>query len=404
MRYFNYLSEEEEQLLFYEPPVSFDNTSDKELLSIAVGAALYTPATRLTIADDIVSGKHEGLTSLVLDLEDAVGDHQVELAEECLIQQLRRLSAWIRLGTLLTHSLPLLFIRVRSPEQMGKILTMLQEDAALLTGFVFPKFTVDNAHHYLQLLMDYNQHKAPSAAVLYGMPILETAAVIYRESRLETLLAIKQLLEPFKAYILNIRIGATDFSSLFGIRRSSDMTIYDLGVIRDCIMDIINVFGRIEDGYVISGPVWEYFKSDRSLKQSVQQNLFEDAMGRKGRRVKMQVVNRQTDGLLREIALDKENGLIGKTIIHPTHITLVQSLLVVSHEEYMDATSIIANNNGYLGVMKSQYANKMNEMKPHLNWAQRIMNRSKVYGVFHENQNFNSLLVRIGQEQAYVQN
>jgi citrate lyase beta subunit len=404
MRYFNYLSEEEEQLLFHASPISFDNTSDKELLSFAVGAALYTPATRQTIADDILSGKHEGLASMVLDLEDAVGDHQVELAEECLIQQIHRLSAWIQHGTLNTHSLPLLFIRVRSPEQMNTILTLLADNVELLTGFVLPKFTVDNAHHYLKILADYNRSKSPSATVLYGMPILETAAIIYKESRMEALISLKHILEPYKELILNIRIGATDFSSLFGIRRSSDMTIYDLGVIRDCITDIINVFGRIEDGYVISGPVWEYFKSDRVLKPQLRQTPFEDTFGRNGRRVRMQVINRYMDGLIREIALDKENGLIGKTIIHPTHITLVQALLVVSHEEYMDATSIIANNNGFLGVMKSQYANKMNEIKPHLNWAQRIINRSKVYGVLHENQNFTSLLIRIGQEQAYLQN
>src|SRR4051794_28524474 len=109
MRYFNYLSEEEEQLLFHESPISFNNTADKELLSFAVGAALYTPATRHTIADDILSGKHEGLVSMIMDLEDAVGDNQVEFAEECLIQQMHRLSSWIKHGTLHINSLPLLF-------------------------------------------------------------------------------------------------------------------------------------------------------------------------------------------------------------------------------------------------------------------------------------------------------
>lgn len=404
MRYFNYLSEEEEKLLFHELPVSFDNTSDKEMLSFAVGAALYTPATRQTIADDILAGKHEGLVSMIIDLEDAIGDNQVKLAEECLLLQLNRLSSWIRQGSLHMHNLPLLFIRIRSPEQMSTLLTSLGDNVELLTGFVFPKFTVDNAVEFLQLLNDYNRNKSPSAPVLYGMPILETAAIIYRESRLETLISIKNILEPHKEFILNIRIGSTDFSSLFGIRRSSDMTIYDLGVIRDCITDIINIFGRVEDGYVISGPVWEYFKNDRVLKPQLRETPFEDALGRKGRRLRMQVISRFMDGLIREIVLDKENGLIGKTIIHPTHITLVQSLLAVSHEEYMDASSIMANNTGFLGVMKSQYGNKMNEIKPHMNWAQRIINRSKVYGVLHENQNFTSLLNRLEQEKAYLQN
>jgi citrate lyase beta subunit len=343
------------------------------------------------------------LVSMIIDLEDAIGDNQVKLAEECLLQQLNRLSSWIRHGSLHMNNLPLLFIRIRSPEQMQTLLASLGDNVELLTGFVFPKFTVDNAGDFLQILIDYNRAKSPSAPVLYGMPILETAAVIYRESRLETLISMKNKLDPHKEFILNIRIGATDFSSLFGIRRSLDMTIYDLGVIRDCITDIINIFGRIEDGYVISGPVWEYFKNDRVMGPQLRETSL-DVMGRKGRRLRMQVINGPNDGLIREIALDKQNGLIGKTIIHPTHIMLVQSLLVVSHEEYMDATTIMANNTGFLGVMKSQYGNKMNEIKPHMNWAQRIISRSKIYGVLHENQNFTSLLIRLGQEKAYLQN
>jgi len=43
-------------------------------------------------------------------------------------------------------------------------------------------------------------------------------------------------------------------------------------------------------------------------------------------------------------------------------------------------------------VIPSQYANKMNEIKPHLRWAQKIMIKSKIYGVFNEQHNFTSLL------------
>jgi citrate lyase beta subunit len=403
MRYFNYLSNEEEKNLFHFPPVSFSNASDKELLSFAVGAALYMPAVRQTIADELLTQKIEGLASMVIDLEDAVGDNQLELAEESLLQQLQRLASWLKLGTMNANSLPLIFIRVRSPEQMNRIICLLENNIELITGFVLPKFTVEAGYRYLELLMDYNRSKPDHAATLYGMPILETASVIYRESRLSTLLSIKELLDPYKDIILNIRIGATDFSSLFGLRRSADVTIYDLGVIRDCVADITNVFGRIEDNYVISGPVWEYFKGDRVLKPQLRQTPFEDSMGRlNGRKLRNQFINRYVDGLIREVALDKENGLIGKTIIHPTHLKPVQALLAVSHEEYTDAASIIANNNGFIGVVKSQYANKMNEIKPHLNWAQRIMYRSKIYGVLYENQNFTSLLRGLEQEQAYI--
>lgn len=359
MRYFNYLTADEEKTLFYLPPNSFHNHSHKDILAHSIGAALYMPATRRSFAEDIAFGKIEGLVSVVLDLEDAVGDNEVHDAEELLIGQLNQITNWIDLGILPLDNLPLLFIRVRSVNQLKYLLERLEDNVTLLTGIVFPKFTAENGEAYFQILEDYNDDKPETAPTLYGLPILESGSILYKESRTSTLLAIHDIITRFKALVLNVRIGATDFSSLFGLRRSSERSIYDIAPIRDCIADIINMFGRIESANVISGPVWEYF---------------------------------QTKGLIREVMLDKENGLIGKTIIHPTHIKPVQSLYAVTHEEYSDATSILMNSHGDLGVMKSAYGNKMNEIKPHFNWAKRILLRSQIYGVLHEQQTYEGLL------------
>ncbi len=84
MRYFNYLTADEEKALFYLPPTSFHNHSRKEILAYSIGAALYMPATRPTFAEDIAFGKIEGLVSVILDLEDAVGENEVHAAEESL--------------------------------------------------------------------------------------------------------------------------------------------------------------------------------------------------------------------------------------------------------------------------------------------------------------------------------
>lgn len=392
MRYFDYLTTEQESDIFHYLPTEFSNRDDKELLAYAVGAALYMPAIRSTIAEDILNQKIRGLVSIVIDLEDAVGDNQVHLAEQTLFETMYKLQTYIETGRLQGKSLPLLFIRVRSAEQFSKLLAILSEQIPLITGFAFPKFTADSGEAYFRILDDYNQGKPIDAPILYGMPILETTDVIFRESRLITLLAIQDLLTKYKKYVLNVRIGATDFSSIFGLRRNPDMTIYDIGVIRDCVTDIINIFGRADNTFVISGPVWEYFKSDRVLKPQLRETPFEEMMGQDGLRLRMSYIDRYVDGLIREVAFDKENGIIGKTIIHPTHLQPVQSLYVVTHEEYIDAMSIISNNQGNLGVMKSQYENKMNEIKPHLNWSNRIMNRSKIFGVLHEKHNFTSLL------------
>ncbi len=390
MRHFNYLSFDEMQTIFLEPPSSFPIHSDKELLSYSLGATLYMPATRQQITADILSGKHEGLVSLVICLEDAIGDDELVSAEISLIAQMKQLANHLKTENLHPDLLPLIFVRVREPAQMARVIDSLEEDIYVIKGFVFPKFTSDNGAHYFNTLQSY-KHFLPNP--LYGMPILETRDIVYRETRIDSLIGIKSILDTYRSLVLNVRMGATDFSSLFGLRRGPDVTIYAIATIRDCIADIINVFGRIDNNYVVSGPVWEYFSNrDRVLKPQLRQTPFQDHFGTQGVEMRQQLINHYVDGLIREILLDKENGIIGKTIIHPSHIKPVQSLLVVSHEEYMDARSILENNNGQLGVMKSDYSNKMNEIKPHLNWARKIMLRGRIYGVFREQHNFIDLL------------
>jgi citrate lyase beta subunit len=266
---------------------------------------------------------------------------------------------------------------------------LLGQNVALLTGFVFPKFTAKNGGLYFEVLDKINKCQMKP---IYGMPILESPEIMYMESRQKSLLEVKQLLDSYRKLVLNVRIGATDFSGLFGLRRSPDMTIYDISVIRSCIDNIINVFTRLDSGYVVSGPVWEFYSSERVLKPLLRHGPFTDNLGQAGEKMRDALLNRYMDGLLHEIVLDKANGLIGKTIIHPSHIKPVQALCVVTHEEYMDACSILAESRGDVGVVSSAYGNKMNEIKPHTRWAQKIMIKSKIYGVFHEQHNFTSLL------------
>jgi len=388
VRYFNYLSAHEEQELFFQCPKPIDVTN-KELLEHALGATLYMPATRSTIAQDISGGKLKGLTSMVLCLEDAIGDNEVLKGEESIVSQIKELALKVQQGTIPFEDIPFIFVRIRSAEQMKRIAQALAENIPLITGFIFPKFTVRNGEEYLRTLLSINEGQAKP---IYAMPILESPDIINIESRQQNLLEIKSLLDSYRSLVLNVRIGATDFSGLFGLRRSPDMTIYDIRVIGSCITDIINIFTRPDNGYVIPGPVWEFYSSERVLKPQLRQGIFAESLGQAGRGVRENIICRYIDGLIHEVILDKANGLIGKTIIHPSHIKPVQALCVVTHEEYMDASSILASNHGGLGVIASQYANKMNELNPHLRWAQKIMIKSKIYGVFNEQHNFTSLL------------
>lgn len=378
----------EAETIFYKKPQPFTKWESPDILSYALGATLYMPASMPTIVSLIRSQKYKQLTSLVIDLEDAVGDAELVDCEAKLIEDISELYALYQQKQLLLQELPLLFVRVRHVEQFQKLTTALGKKQEILTGYVFPKFTAEQGARYFELL---EQTILENDLILYGMPILESREVLYKESRLEALLDIKAVLHQYRARVLNVRIGATDFCGIYGIRRRMDSTIYDISVIRDCIADIVNILGREEDGFIISGPVWEYFNNQRVLKPALRVTPFSEKGALDTRKA---LLDDCLDGLMKEVLMDKQNGIVGKTIIHPSHIRVVHALYAISYEEYLDALSIIENNDGQKGVMKSHYANKMNEIKPHMRWAQRILKQAHVYGVYHESVDFASLLLQ----------
>lgn len=376
------------EMIFYKKPQPFTKWETADILSYALGATLYMPASMPTIVSLIRSQKYKELTSLVIDLEDAVGDAELVDCEAKLIEDISELYALYQQKQLLLQELPLLFVRVRHVEQFQRLTTVLGKKQEILTGYVFPKFTAEQGARYFELL---EQTILENDLILYGMPILESREVLYKESRMEALLDIKAVLHQYKARVLNVRIGATDFCGIYGIRRRMDSTIYDISVIRDCIADIVNILGREEDGFIISGPVWEYFNNQRVLKPALRVTPFSEKGALDTRKA---LLDDCLDGLMKEVLMDKQNGIVGKTIIHPSHIRVVHALYAISYEEYLDALSIIENNDGQKGVMKSHYANKMNEIKPHMRWAQRILKQAHVYGVYHESVDFASLLLQ----------
>ncbi|MBL8148448.1 MAG: HpcH/HpaI aldolase/citrate lyase family protein, partial [Blastocatellia bacterium] len=328
----------------------------------ALGALLYMPAHNKNIEDILLRQKYPSLTSVVLCLEDAISDDELESTERFLINLLKNS---VQENCHYMGYAPMIFIRVRNPDHFESIYKQLG-DLSCLTGYVLPKFDSCNAEHYLHVLKEVNSH---ALRPVYCMPILESSKVMYRESRVDELTKLHRIIANNRELVLNIRIGVTDLCGLYSIRRSPETTIYDIGVVRDCISDIVNFFSRAASDYVISGPVWEYFEKDRSYQLGY------------------------TSGLIREIILDKANTLLGKTIIHPNHIPVVNSLYAVTQEEFRDAQDIIGSKQN--GVLKSSYRNKMNEVKPHLNWAQRVMRRAHVYGVLNEGQTHVDLLEAI---------
>ncbi|MFE3855781.1 HpcH/HpaI aldolase/citrate lyase family protein [Streptomyces griseorubiginosus] len=381
MRHFGHIAPEVRQRLFHQEPCEFTADSPARLLSAALGATLYSPATRPRLADDIVKQAGLGVVSMVLCLEDSIGDEDVAAGEENLVRQLTDLAER-------AVDLPLLFIRVRFPEQIPDLVRRLGPAVRLLSGFVLPKFTEERGIPFLEAL---SVAEAASGHRLFAMPVLESPELLYRETRVETLEGIARAVDKYRDRVLALRLGVTDFCSSYGLRRAPDMTAWDVQIVASVIADVVNMLGRADGtGFTVTGPVWEYFRvQERMFKPQLRRSPFLEGQAEELREA---LIEHAMDGLLREITLDQANGLLGKTCIHPSHVLPVHALSVVSHEEFSDAQDILRPERGGGGVLRSQYTNKMNEVKPHRAWAERTLLRAEVFGVANEDIGFVELL------------
>ena len=362
---------------FVVEPEHFNKYTDRELLQYCPGATMYMPGFK-DFTPKILEHSMPGLTTMVLCFEDACPEERVPEAMENVHHLLSTVADAVDSGELDPDFVPLIFVRVRNVRQFkefGDNLT--KKEVRFLCGVNFPKFNMYNGEGYFSYLQELNER---FGEILYGMPIIEDAEVIYKESRITQLLGIKRILDKYEPLVLQVRVGGTDFSSVFGVRRGVDYSLYDILTVRECLSDIINVCGRNND-YIISGPVWEYFRAPKELMfEDLQHYGIEDYLMRR-----QPLVNGEIDGLLREVLLDKANGFVGRTVIHPTHVKFVNALMAVTTEEYDDACQILETSGG---VVKGYGGNKMNEIKPHTNRAKKIYNRARAFGVIKNESGF----------------
>ncbi|MFG2768955.1 HpcH/HpaI aldolase/citrate lyase family protein [Streptomyces sp. NPDC048350] len=407
MRHFGHIPSATRAGLFHQEPAEFTADSPASTLAVALGATLYSPATRPRLADDVRKQAARGVVSMVLCLEDSIADADVEAAESNLVHQFADLARSLATapaagsdaggsqadgaaatdGTAL-QDVPLLFIRVREPHQIIDLVARLGDDVRLLSGFVLPKFTETRGRAFLEAL---TAAEKACGRRLFAMPVLESPELLHLETRAETLAGIAATVDKYRERVLALRLGVTDFCSAYGLRRSPDMTAYDVQLVAHVIADVVNVLGRSDGtGFTITGPVWEYFRlGERMFKPQLRRSPFLEGSAED---LRTALIERDLDGLLREIELDRANGLLGKTCIHPTHVVPVHALSVVSREEFSDAQDILRPERGGGGVMRSAYTNKMNEVKPHRAWAERTLLRAEVFGVAKEDVGFVDLL------------
>lgn len=313
-------------------------------LYYSVGALLYSPANKSNISQKIINEDFGKKFSLALCLEDTINDTFVEEAEETMISSLTKI---YKTSKTQDFYIPKIFIRVRNPEQIESITKRLGDARKIIKGYIIPKFSLTNVNDYIDQIIKINDSYNQT---FYMMPILEDSTLTNELERTNILYSLKQSLKKIEKYVLNIRVGGNDLCNTYGFRRHSTDTIYDIIPIANILASIVSIFGQ---DYVISGPVWEYF----------------DGYNWK-------------EGLEEELKRDFNFGFIGKTVIHPKQIDVINDSLKVTKQDYLDACAILNYDlNSSQLVSKEGSQTRMNEYKTHGRWAQKILFLAKEYGV-----------------------
>lgn len=314
------------------------------MLYYSVGALLYCPANNESIANSIINEKFGKQFSLALCLEDTINDNYVEEAENKLLDSMRRIGQCRQKQP---FYIPKIFIRVRYPGQITTLYQKLNEHQEIITGFILPKFSLDNADQYINEIKQINE---TSTHPVYIMPILESPTIINLQERYRILYSLKEKLDSICELVLNIRVGGNDLCHMFGFRRHDTESIHSIKPISNIFSDIITVYGM---DYIVSGPVWEYYNGENWKK-----------------------------GLITELTEDRLCGFIGKTVIHPKQIDIVNSAYRVIQKDLDDAKLILSwESDSEALVAGSSSRERMNEYKTHFNWAQKILMLAQVYGI-----------------------
>lgn len=314
----------------------------KDITGYDVGALLYCPASgHKSVVETIVEAKIKGPYSVAFCLEDTIHETRVQDAENRLENVLLKIKQSNHKPKMFK---PLIFVRVRSPEQLKKLIIKYESVSSVIDGFILPKFYLENCEEYIAIIKKNIEKK------YYYMPILESHSMTRKEHRTSNLEILKDKLEEISEYILNIRVGGNDLSGAFGLRRRVNNTIYDLKPIEDILVDVIMTFGQ---QYIVAGPVWEYY----------------DGEG-------------WEEGLRKEIEKDLLAGFVGKTVIHPNQIRVVNDMLKVSEVDFHDAKDILNwDDSTHMLVKGSWDGSRMNEYHVHTAWAKKTLKLAEIYGV-----------------------
>jgi len=296
----------------------------RKISPYALGATLYMPALHPDIGEVIAGRKIGGVSSIVLCLEDALGENDVEAG----LNNLRTVLDVMAEEPREPGQRPLVFVRPRNLAMAGVMGDWKGID--LVDGFVAPKVRPGNVAAWMESL---------AGTDLLLMPTLETAEMLdpvaVREFR-------DELLANQPERVLALRIGGNDLMSCMGLRRTRGATLYE-GPMLYAISMLVSLLAPA--GFSLTSPVCE---------------IIDDV-----------------DLLARELEGDLRFGLVGKTAIHPSQVDPIQAAFRVTPRDHAVATRILAEDAP--AVFKQDGV--MQEPATHLAWARKTMERAAEYGI-----------------------
>lgn len=304
--------------------MALKNTSPYEL-----GATLYMPILKPDALEYIAGTKVPKLRSMVLCLEDALLEKDVLEGMDILEKTLMRIGQVKQDST--ETRFPLVFVRPRHLDMAKRIAQMAGIHS--IDGFVAPKVIAGDYAKWVEAVRHTD---------LYIMPTLETEEVFDQS-------AMKDLRDEFLGVsperILALRVGGNDLMSCLGLRRVGNTSLYE-GPLLYVVSMLTSVMKP--KGFDLTAPVFENIDDHGA-----------DA------------------ALLREVARDVSFGFVGKTVIHPSQVDIVQNAFKVASADYEAASKILAID----AAAVFKFGGSMCEPATHRSWAQRILSRAEVYGI-----------------------
>ena len=308
----------------------------------SVGALLYTAANDTNILDDIILEKFNIPFSLAFSFDTTSNDAEADKAENILIKTLDKLFVVKKDRN---FYIPKLFIKVLSTSHITHLYKKFGSLLDLITGFILPDFSVSNADVYIYEMQRIN---SVLSTPVYILPELDCMALLDIRNRYNHLYAIKEKLSSYEDYILNILVSTGNILNMLCVRHKVDENIYQSGPVAQLLSDIVTTFSS---DYIISAPAFEYYAG----------------------------IGWQ-EGLVKEIELDKLHGFIGKTIVHPKQILVLNDAYKVPSMDYDDALNVLDDKKIYQ-TCPNVNNTRINEPKIHYNWAMEIILLAQYFGV-----------------------